>query len=694
MELHAFCDASLTAICAVVYIVSSGQNGKKQFLLVSKNRVAPKETSVPRLELIGAVMLSKLIMHVKENIKHLVFSKCVSWTDSTTVLYWLKSKGTYSRYVRNRVGKINEANLKWLYIPTGDNPADIGSRGCYPDQLGQLWFHGPQWISNEHEWPIQTHLTETEDSRAEIPKNQQIAMVELEQNPGEGVLDKLLSKPYHKILRITAYIYRFIHRTHANDTLTSEEIQDAEKCWIRHAQKSIDFDREQNLKKIVDGIYLISGRIRSYSPILIPKVHPIAKCLVQNAHRKTLHGGAAAIICEIRKRFWIPQLRKIAKGVVHNCELCKRYRVKPLEPPQTGMLPSFRTEFEAPFTVVGVDFAGPLHYKLEPYEANKECPHDGKCYIALFTCATTRAVYLKLCRTAGQDEFRQILKEFVTRRGSPKMIVSDNAKTFEATSEWLKTLKTDHDLNNNMTRENITWRFNLSRAPWWGGFFERLIGIMKRALSKSIGKGFLKFHELEYVLYDVENFMNNRPLTYQGEDFEKPALTPNTFLRDTETVTLEEDLDRINEDTNLSKRLTHIQKCKNDLRYRWMDEYLHALQERHTMRAGGNNILPTVGEIVLLKDDVKDRAKWRIARIIKELKGSDHQLRGYELKLGNGYIIKRPIQLVCPLEIKSDINKTSVEDTNDTSKEIVSQRPRRQAKDNTKAKITALTEED
>ena len=97
---------------------------------------------------------------------------------------------------------------------------------------------------------------------------------------------------------------------------------------------------------------------------------------------------------------------------------------------------------------------------------------------------------------------------------------------------------------------------------------------------------------------------------------------------------------------------------------------------------------------MLLKDDVKDRAKWRIARIVKELKGSDHQLRGYELKLGNGYIIKRPIQLVCPLEIKSDTNKTIVEDTDDTSTEVVPQRPRRQAKDKAKAKITALTEED
>ena len=59
MKLHGFCDASLTVICAAVYIISSGRNGKKQVLVVSKNRVAPKETSVPRLELIRAVMLSE-----------------------------------------------------------------------------------------------------------------------------------------------------------------------------------------------------------------------------------------------------------------------------------------------------------------------------------------------------------------------------------------------------------------------------------------------------------------------------------------------------------------------------------------------------------------------------------------------------------------------------------------------------------
>ena len=173
-------------------------------------------------------------------------------------------------------------------------------------------------------------------------------------------------------------------------------------------------------------------------------------------------------MADVRKKFWIPKLRSLAKSVVHNCEKCKRYRVKPLAPPKTGKMPIFRTEFSPPFTVVGVDFAGPLLYKIG--QKSKNDPDKNKCYIALFTCATTRAVYLKLCKSQTQEEFQHVVKEFVIRRGIPKTIVSDNAKTFHATSEWLKILKTDNDLNNFLVRQDIKCKFNLSRVPWWGGF--------------------------------------------------------------------------------------------------------------------------------------------------------------------------------------------------------------------------------
>ncbi|XP_047139059.1 uncharacterized protein LOC124814979 [Hydra vulgaris] len=157
------------------------------------------------------------------------------------------------------------------------------------------------------------------------------------------------------------------------------------------------------------------------------------------------------------------------------------------------MLSHFRTDNVEPFAVSGVDFAGPLKYKVP-----KNFTLIKKCYVALFTCASTKAVYLKLCHDLSAVKFQGVLKEFVARKRTPQMIISDNAKTFVATGNWLLTLKNDENIANYLAIQAIKWRFNLSRAPWWGGLFERLIGIMKKSLSKTIGK-VLTFNELEEV---------------------------------------------------------------------------------------------------------------------------------------------------------------------------------------------------
>lgn len=119
-------------------------------------------------------------------------------------------------------------------------------------------------------------------------------------------------------------------------------------------------------------------------------------------------------------------------------------------------------------------------------------------------------MHLRTCKDMTAKEFKRGLKEFVARRGSPLQIVSENAKTFQATKKWLSTLRKDEDLFNYLATKHIEWKFNLARAPWWGGFFERLVGIMKSCLSKAIGRALLKYEELAEVLLDVETFLNNR----------------------------------------------------------------------------------------------------------------------------------------------------------------------------------------
>ena len=63
-----------------------------------------------------------------------------------------------------------------------------------------------------------------------------------------------------------------------------------------------------------------------------------------------------------------------------------------------------------------------------------------------------------------------------------------------------------------------------------GGQFERFVGVVKRALYKSIGRAHLTWNEPEEVLLDVEVALNNRPLSYVEDDVQLPFLTPCAMM--------------------------------------------------------------------------------------------------------------------------------------------------------------------
>ena len=100
----------------------------------------------------------------------------------------------------------------------------------------------------------------------------------------------------------------------------------------------------------------------------------------------------------------------------------------------TAPLPEYHTEASRPFQHTGVDFAGPLRYKITKKE-------EGKAYVLLFTCATWRAVHLEITRSQTAEEFQRKLNAFITRRTRPERIASDNAATFRATADWIKNIR-------------------------------------------------------------------------------------------------------------------------------------------------------------------------------------------------------------------------------------------------------------
>ena len=348
-------------------------------------------------------------------------------------------------------------------------------------------------------------------------------------------------------------------------------------------------------------------------------------------------------------------MRSAVKSIIYNCNLCKRYRKGPQKRPAPGNLRKFRSELGEPFQATGIDFAGPLIYKDRDQEM--------KGYIVILTCATAGAVHLKLSRSILTEELKYTLEEFIARCATPRTIIIDNAKTFKAASNWLQATVHDEDFFNFLNLHRTEWKFNMSRAPWWGGFFERLIGIMKRALTKKIGRALLQHHELEDVLLNVECFMNNRPLCYVGEEFDRPVLTPNILLRSSPAGYLEEDAEAT-EYQVCKRRMRYLSMCREQLRKRWKDEYLKALQERHKKSEDSGQALPDIENIVLIADDNNPKSKWNLGKIVDVIIGRDGVIQGYKIRNNKGYTIERPLQLIRDLEIKTasnDVDRASTE---------------------------------
>ena len=109
-------------------------------------------------------------------------------------------------------------------------------------------------------------------------------------------------------------------------------------------------------------------------------------------------------------------------------------------------------------------------------------------------------------------------------------------------------------------------------GPLVGGQFERLVGLVKGAFYKSIGRASLFWNELEEVLLDVEIALNNRPLDYIKDDVQLPILTPCAMMFGQPRLIPEENPDE--GDIDLRRRARFLRRCKDVLWNRWSGEYL------------------------------------------------------------------------------------------------------------------------
>ena len=164
-QLHGFCDASQLAYAGVVYLRTVYTDTSTTISLVtSKTKVSPLNTlTIPRLELCGAQLLSKLLLSTMDALA-IPIQDVHAWCDSTITLGWLntspqKLKTVISNRVTNTVKRVRCAH--WHYVKTDNNPADIASRGQTPKELilNEQWWSRPHWLSlSPDEWPIRADL--------------------------------------------------------------------------------------------------------------------------------------------------------------------------------------------------------------------------------------------------------------------------------------------------------------------------------------------------------------------------------------------------------------------------------------------------------------------------------------------------------------------------------------------------------
>ncbi|GFW02566.1 integrase catalytic domain-containing protein [Trichonephila clavipes] len=116
IQLHCFSDSSKKAYGTVIYFRVIRTDGTiTTSFVTSKSRVAPLKTlSLPRLELMGALLSARLCCKVKHE------KSCFFHTDSSIVCHWIHGESfRFKPFVKNRIEEIQKLTepSKWHHCP-------------------------------------------------------------------------------------------------------------------------------------------------------------------------------------------------------------------------------------------------------------------------------------------------------------------------------------------------------------------------------------------------------------------------------------------------------------------------------------------------------------------------------------------------------------------------------------------------
>ncbi|XP_062537982.1 uncharacterized protein LOC134206294 [Armigeres subalbatus] len=702
IQLHFFADASSVAYGACCFVRMESAEGIRVQLLTSKSKVAPLSThhSIARLELCAAHLATQLFKKVDASLKTTTIA--YFWSDSSTVLQWLRAVSTrWKTFVANRVSKIQATTSidHWRHIAGSENPADDISRGLNPTDIINCsrWWHGPSWLALSLEYWPKTVIDQNSPAASEEGRKAPIVAMTAAQADFCGDLFSRYSR-YNKLRRVVAFCGRYIQRLKKRIELrssgsslpllaissrfiatsivplTTSELQHAEYLLCRLAQKETFAEELSDLsngervakssslkwlKPFVDedGTLRVGGRLRNAAlsvankhPIVLSAKHPLSALLASSFHISLLHAGPQLLLATLRQKFWILGGRNLVKSVFHQCHTC--FRSKPtLVQQSTADLPVSRVSPTRPFSVCGVDYCGPFYVKSAVRTRGPT-----KVYVAIFVCFSPKAVHIELVSNLSTPAFLAALRRLVARRGRIVELHSDNATIFKGASHALnrvyRMLKTKAADRNQIfdwcSGNEITWKFIPPRAPHFGGLWEAAVKSAKHHLLKVVGNVNLAYEDLLTLLAQVEMCLNSRPLTPIPEDpTDLDVLTPGHFLVGSNLQAVPES----NWKETADNRLDHWDRTQKHLQQiwsRWYPEYLQQLQSRAT-KGCNPPVTIEVGAIVIIKEDNVPPANWPLGKIVKLHPGKDGIVRVVTLKTANANEVVRAVARIALL---------------------------------------------
>ena len=692
-ELHIFSDASAEAYGAIVYVRTPGEIGQPaQVQMVSaKAKITKKGNgTIPRWELAGVVIAGHLVSYIRKAWDLPRDMSINLWCDARVVLNWLSQYDIKETYVHNRVAQVRKLcepaqfTTTLRYVPTHMNPADILTRVNKAENFkkDEIWWNGPSWLLDEEEWPdyhAGYNLYPVSWKRTPI--------LQTAVSVGDtSVLKFFKERKFNSGLKTLAYVLRAFntervregdYRKHSPPTEWYQNLE-VGKSELDHA-KVIATKLMQGemfaveLATLVDGreikvgpckgksVFLDSkgimrahGRLERHlepditnDQILAHGYHPFVQSYIRHKHRHFNCSSKQYTLHIVRQELIGPSLTVSINQIVRECFACRVLRARPYSYPKQPPLPRERVTAERPFAVCGVDYSGP--YLVRQGRASL------KVWIALFTCMVSRAIHLELVADLKADTFIEALQSMSWKKGTPKVILSDNATNFTKAAKILKEFSLDRGVNGYLANESIEWKFTPAYAPHFGAVYERMIGVLKKELQKLLGLAQSTYHELATQLAEIEGIINNRPLIQVGA---REVISPMNILTGSK-INNEQILNVLDTDQILKEameirkdlpQLYHtIAKRKATFWHNFQHQYLESLKFSKDVTKNKGSIGPEVGDVVIIHS--KDpRLQWRKAIVLEKYPSEDGEIRKCRIKTSTGESI-RAVRDLYPLEM-------------------------------------------